>query len=116
MIHTRPTVAQSWACVVPLRVCGGTRSKILEAMALSTPVVSTGKGVEGLEVTPGEDILIADEPTVFADAVLRLLGDEALRAKLAANGRRLVERHYSWETCAQKLEQLLYQVVEQRRY
>jgi sugar transferase (PEP-CTERM/EpsH1 system associated) len=111
----RPTVAQSWVCVVPLRVGGGTRLKILEAMALGTAVVSTSKGAEGLEVTPGEDILIADEPTEFADAVARLLSDQALRVRLTANGRRLVKALYSWETCAQKLEQLLCQVVEQRK-
>jgi len=111
----RPCLAQSWACVVPLRVGGGTRLKILEAMALGTPVVATSKGAEGLEVTPGEDILIADEPTEFADAVLRLLGDPALRAKLAANGRRLVESRYGWECIVKKLEQFLYQVVERYR-
>lgn len=109
----RPAVAQSWACVVPLTVGGGTRLKILESLALGTPVVATSKGAEGLDVTPGEDILIADEPADFADAILCLLGDQALRAKLAANGRRLVKERYSWETCAQKLEQLFYQVVEQ---
>jgi glycosyltransferase involved in cell wall biosynthesis len=111
----RPAIAQSWICVVPLRIGGGTRLKILEAMALGTPVVSTSKGAEGLEVTPDEDILIADGPTEFADVVLRLLGDQALRAKLSANGRRLVERRYSWGTCAQELEQLLYQAVEKGR-
>lgn len=111
----RPAIAQSWICVVPLQIGGGTRLKILEAMALGTPVVATSKGAEGLDVTPGEDILIADEPTEFADLVLRLLGDQALRARLAANGRRLVEERYSWETCAQKLEQLLYKVVQQRK-
>jgi glycosyltransferase involved in cell wall biosynthesis len=108
----RPTVAQSWACVVPLRVGGGTRLKILEAMALGTPVVSTSKGTEGLEVTHGEDILIADTPAEFADAVLRLLDDRALRARLAANGRRLVESRYGWEGIGQKLDQLLRKVVE----
>jgi glycosyltransferase involved in cell wall biosynthesis len=112
----RPAVAQSWACVVPLRVGGGTRLKILEAMALGTPVVSTTKGAEGLEVIPGEDILIADGPIEFADAILHLLGDRALRAKLAVNGRRLVEERYSWKTSAQKLERLLCQVVEQKNY
>ena len=112
----RPTVAQSWACVVPLRVGGGTRLKVLEAMALGTPVVSTSKGAEGLEVTPGEDILIADEPTEFADAVLRLLDDPALRAKLAANGRRLVRERYGWEQIGKKLDQLLHQVVRKYRH
>jgi sugar transferase (PEP-CTERM/EpsH1 system associated) len=112
----RPTVAQSWACVVPLRVGGGTRLKILEAMALSTPVVSTTKGAEGLEITPGEDILIADEPTAFADAVLHLLDDPTLRAKLAANGQRLVREQYGWDQIGKKLDQLLHQVVRKHRH
>jgi len=112
----RPTVAQSWACVVPLRVGGGTRLKILEAMALSTPVVSTTKGAEGLEITPGEDILIADEPTAFADAALRLLDDPTLRAKLAANGQRLVREQYGWDQIGKKLDQLLHQVVRKHRH
>jgi glycosyltransferase involved in cell wall biosynthesis len=112
----RPTVAQSWACVVPLRVGGGTRLKILEAMALGTPVVSTSKGAEGLEVTPGEDILIANEPTEFADTVLRLLDDPARRAKLAANGQRLVRERYGWDQIGKKLDQLLHQVVRRYRH
>jgi glycosyltransferase involved in cell wall biosynthesis len=110
----RPAVAQSWACVVPLRVGGGTRLKILEAMALGTPVIATSKGAEGLDVTHGDDILIADDPDDFGQAVVRLFRDEALRARLSANGRRLAEERYSWETCARQLEQLLRQVVERR--
>jgi glycosyltransferase involved in cell wall biosynthesis len=109
----RPAIAQSWACVVPLRWGGGTRLKILEAMALGTPVVATGKGAEGLDVTPGQNILMADEPAEFADVLLHLLTDAALRAKLSANGQRLVQERYSWETCARQLEQLLEQVVKQ---
>jgi sugar transferase (PEP-CTERM/EpsH1 system associated) len=111
----RPAVAQSWVCVVPLRVGGGTRLKILEAMALGTPVVSTTKGAEGLEITPGEDILIAEEPTAFADAVLRLLDDPTLRAKLAANGQRLVREQYVWGQIGKKLDQLLHQIVQNYR-
>lgn len=111
----RPAVAQSWACVVPLRVGGGTRLKILEAMALGTPVVSTSKGAEGLRVSHGEHILIADGPEDFARAVVRLLEDEPLRARLAANGRRLVEESYSWKQCAGHLEQLLDQIAGQQR-
>jgi len=110
----RPCVAQSWACVVPLRVGGGTRLKILEAMALGTPVVSTSKGAEGLEVTHGEDILIADTPAEFVDAVLRLLDDRALRVRLATNGRRLVESRYGWEVIGEKLDQLLHRVIKER--
>ncbi len=110
----RPCVARSWACVVPLRQGGGTRLKILEAMALGTPVVSTSKGAEGLEATPGEDILIADEPTAFAEAVLRLLDDRALRARLATNGRKLVESQYGWEGIGERLDQLLREVVKEK--
>jgi glycosyltransferase involved in cell wall biosynthesis len=112
----RPTVAQSWACVVPLQIGGGTRLKVLEAMALGTPVVATSKGVEGLDVNPGEDILVADEPTSFADATLHLLGDPALRAKLAANGRRLVCERYGWDQIGQSLDLLLHQVTRQHRH
>ncbi len=107
----RPAVAGSWACIAPLRWGGGTRLKVLEAMALGTPVVATSKGAEGLDVTPGQDILMADEPVAFADALLHLLDTPSLRAKLAANGRRLVQERYSWERCAADLEQLLARVV-----
>jgi glycosyltransferase involved in cell wall biosynthesis len=109
----RPAIAQSWASVVPLRQGGGSRLKILEAMALGTPVVSTTKGAEGIESICGEDILVADEPEAFADAVLRLLGDPVLRAQLAANGRQLVAARYSWQMCAEKLEQVLDRVIGQ---
>lgn len=109
----RPAVAQSWISVVPLRIGGGTRLKILEAMALGTPVVSTSKGAEGLAVTAGEHLLIADEAVDFADTVLHLLSDPSLRAALASNGRRLVEDRYTWKASAEKLERLLTQVVEQ---
>jgi glycosyltransferase involved in cell wall biosynthesis len=107
----RPAVAQSWGCVIPLRVGSGTRLKALEAMALGTPVISTSKGAEGLEVRHEENILIADDPGEFSQAVLRLLQDEHLRAKLSANGRRLVEERYSWEACARPLERLLNQIA-----
>ena len=106
-------VAQSCVCVVPLRMGGGTRLKILEAMALGTPVVSTSKGADGLEITHGQDILIANDPGDFAQTLVQLLGDENLRAKLSANGRRLVEEKYSWETCVHQLEQLLCRIVGQ---
>ncbi len=110
----RPTVAQSWACVVPLRVGGGTRLKVLEAMALGTPVISTSKGAEGLDVTPNKDILIADEPTEFAQAVIRLLDDPTLRTKLSANARSLLRERYGWGQITKKLDQLLHQVVSRQ--
>ena len=103
----RPYVAGSWACIVPLRVGGGTRLKILEAMALGTPVVSTSKGAEGLEVTDGENILIADGPQAFAEATLRLLRDPQLRRRLSTNGRKLVEEKYDWRMIVESFDSLL---------
>jgi glycosyltransferase involved in cell wall biosynthesis len=115
LTDVRPAVAQSQVCVVPLLAGGGTRLKILEAMALGTPVVSTSKGAEGLEAIPGKDILVADDPAGFAGTVLRLLGDESLRTKLAANGRKLVRERYEWDHIGKELERFLYQVVEKHR-
>jgi glycosyltransferase involved in cell wall biosynthesis len=103
----RPAVAQSWVSVVPLRIGGGTRLKILEAMALGTPVVSTPKGAEGLDVRHGEHLLIADTPEAFAAAVLQVLADRSLRAQLAAGGRRLVEERYGWQRIGQGLRALV---------
>jgi polysaccharide biosynthesis protein PslH len=111
----RPLIADSVVCVVPLRQGGGTRLKILEAMALGTPVVSTFKGAEGLEVTPGTDILLADEPRAFAAAVVRLLGDEGLQRHLAVNARRLVEERYDWRAVGERFVELVEETVARRR-
>jgi len=100
-------VAHCSVCVVPLRVGGGTRLKILEAMAVGTPVVTTTKGAEGLSVTNEENILIADTPDRFASAVLRVMNDCVLRARLAGNGRRLIERLYTWDRIHDTLEDVL---------
>jgi glycosyltransferase involved in cell wall biosynthesis len=99
---------------VPMSVGGGTRLKILEAMALGTPVVSTTKGAEGLDVTAGKDVLIADEPQTFATAVLRLLRDTGLHARLSENGRRLVREKYGWEVIGGQLNALLERVTVER--
>ena len=89
-------IASSQASVVPLLVGGGTRLKILEAMALNTPVVSTAKGAEGLNVNHEENILIANEPEAFAEAVIRLLRDPDLHKRLSDNAYKLVSEHYNW--------------------
>jgi sugar transferase (PEP-CTERM/EpsH1 system associated) len=89
--------------VIPLRAGGGTRLKILEAMALGRAVVSTTIGCAGLEVRHRVHLLIADDPQQFADCVVQLLGDDALRAELAANARRLVEERYDWANIGRRL-------------
>jgi glycosyltransferase involved in cell wall biosynthesis len=93
----RSAVASAAACIVPLRLGSGTRLKVLEAMALRTPVVATSKGVEGLDVRHGQHALIADDPQAFASQVCRVLQDAALRRQLVENARRLVVDRHSWE-------------------
>lgn len=93
----RPLVAASRVALAPLQTGGGTRLKILEAMALHTPVVATSKGVEGLEANSGVHLLVADEPQDFADAVLRLLREDALHQQLATAAFDLVRQKYNWD-------------------
>jgi polysaccharide biosynthesis protein PslH len=91
----RPHIAKAAVSVVPLRIGSGTRLKILEAGAMGKPTVSTTLGAEGLELTDGSDILIADQPQAFAEAVAGLLSDPARRRSLGHAVRRRVEQHYS---------------------
>jgi polysaccharide biosynthesis protein PslH len=90
-------VAESWVSVVPLRQGSGTRLKILESLSLGTPVVSTSKGCEGLDLEPGCHILIGDTPPAFAAQVNRLLESEALRTFLSGHGQGLVRQKYGWK-------------------
>jgi len=99
----RPFVTAAAVVVVPLRIGSGTRLKILEALALGRPVVTTAIGAEGLDVVDGEHVLIADEPSAFAAAVVRVLGDEGLAASLGQRGRALVEQSYDWSTVGSRL-------------
>jgi glycosyltransferase involved in cell wall biosynthesis len=98
-----PYYRRSKVIVVPLRAGGGTRLKILEAMALGRAVVSTTIGCAGLEVRHGVHLLVADDPQQFADCVVELLGNDALRAELVGNARHLVEQHYDWPTLGRRL-------------
>jgi glycosyltransferase involved in cell wall biosynthesis len=107
----RPLVARSWASIAPMRVGGGTRLKILEAMALGTPVIATYKGTEGLNVTSGVDILLADIPAMLADHIVALLRDTELRERLAVAGKRLVAEQYDWDVIASRAEAFLRQVA-----
>ncbi|VAV85704.1 Glycosyl transferase, group 1 [hydrothermal vent metagenome] len=99
----RPFINGAAVYIVPLRVGGGTRLKILEAMATGIPIVSTSVGCEGIGLTDGEDILIADTPEEFARQTLRLLGDGSLRERLAVKARKLVEERFSWKMIGEKL-------------
>lgn len=92
----RPYYNRALVSVVPLRVGGGTRLKVLEAMAAGTPVVSTALGAEGLTVTHGKDILIADSAEAMADAVVTMQTGSPERREMVANARKLVETRYDW--------------------
>jgi sugar transferase (PEP-CTERM/EpsH1 system associated) len=96
----RPYLWGASVSVVPLRIGGGTRLKIYEAMAAGLPVVSTNVGAEGLEVHPPNDIRIADDPKDFAGHCLELLEDERASRQMAARALEMVASNYSWERVA----------------
>ena len=110
----RPHVAAGSVYVVPLRIGGGTRLKIFEAMSMGKAVVSTTVGAEGLPVTPGRDIVIADDPERFARAVVRLLREADTRTRIEQEARRLVVEHYDWAEVARDFEAALARTVSPR--
>jgi|SRR5579859_608339 len=108
----RPYLAERAVFIVPLRIGGGTRLKIFEAMSMAKAVVSTSIGAEGLPVKGGEHILLADNPARFAECTVRLLTNAPQRLKLGQAARHLVEENYSWDTVSRSFAQVLQNVVE----
>lgn len=104
----RPYLREASLYVVPLRVGGGTRLKIFEALAMGKPVLSTTVGAEGLGARPGRDLEIADGDAAFAGAVVALLDDAQKRAALGRAGRSLVEAHYAWPAVTRTFEEFLH--------
>jgi sugar transferase (PEP-CTERM/EpsH1 system associated) len=104
--HVRPYLQAADVVVVPLRVGGGTRLKILEAMAMGKGVVSTSVGAEGIQAVEGAGIMRADDPTAFANQVIGLLDDPQRRAEVGMAGKQLVRARYSWGRIAQDLERV----------
>jgi glycosyltransferase involved in cell wall biosynthesis len=100
--------------VIPLFVGSGTRIKAFEAMAMGRAVVSTGLGVEGLDVRDGAEFLRADDANAFAEAVLRLLGDAGLRTGMATAARRLMEERFSWSRVAGQFEAICLRAIGRR--
>jgi glycosyltransferase involved in cell wall biosynthesis len=97
---------------VPLRIGGGSRIKILEALAAGKAVISTTIGAEGLDVVSGEHLLVADSPAAFAGGIEELLASTTLRRRLSNNGRKLVTDRYGWDQIANRLESIWYDVSE----
>lgn len=103
----RPWLWGSTVAIVPLRIGGGTRLKIYEAMAARTPVVSTTVGAEGLPLENDRHLLIEDDPKLFAEACVRLLRDAARRRELTSAAWALIAEKFSWEAAAEKFESIL---------
>ncbi|MFN2400639.1 MAG: glycosyltransferase [Gemmatimonadaceae bacterium] len=110
----RPYISQAAVFVVPLRVGGGTRLKIFEAMAMGKAVVSTTIGAEGLPVTGGENILLADEPGTQADAIVELLRDPARAARLGRRAATDVRTSFGWDRVADNFAAICESVVRRR--
>jgi glycosyltransferase involved in cell wall biosynthesis len=106
----RPHVHAASAYVVPLRIGGGTRIKIFEAMAMGMPVVSTTIGAEGLPVEQAKNIVLADSAADFAARTVELLKERAERERIGKAARTLVESQYSWRTVTNVVEQTLERV------
>lgn len=107
----RPYLAQRSVYIVPLRIGGGTRLKIFEAMSMAKAVVSTTIGAEGLPVQNGEHLFLADDPASFADRTLQLLGNDSLRSQIGYAARQLVEQNYGWATISKRFGEVLENVV-----
>jgi sugar transferase (PEP-CTERM/EpsH1 system associated) len=111
----RPYLARATVAVVPLRYGAGIQNKLLEAMAMATPVVATPQAIAALQVQPGRDLLIADTSPALAAALVALLDDEALRQRIGQSGRLYVETHHNWDTAASKLESVYQEAMSEQK-
>jgi glycosyltransferase involved in cell wall biosynthesis len=103
----RPVLTAAGVCVVPLRIGSGVRWKILEAAAMGKAIVSTRLGAEGLDFEDGHEIVLADDPDAFAEAIAKLMMDTDRRRAIGLQARRRVERQYSYETLGKTLHEAL---------
>lgn len=111
----RPYVRRSSIYVVPLRMGGGTRLKVLEALAMEKPVVTTSVGCEGLNVRDRHSVLVADSPENFAASVIELIRTDALRQRLVTNGRDLIRAEYDWSVIGKSLDGVYASILSHHR-
>ena len=107
----RPHVSKAAVFIAPIISGSGTKLKVLTALALGKPVVTTSLGAEGIKVTPSDDLIIADNPKDFANETISLLKNAELRRKLGENGRNLIAREYSWKVITQKMNKIYEEIV-----
>jgi glycosyltransferase involved in cell wall biosynthesis len=98
--------------VVPLRLGGGTRLKIVEAMAMGKAIVSTTLGAEGIDAVRGRDLVVEDEPAAFAEEVNRLLASPSLAARIGEAARQLAVERYAWSGGARSLESFYRRILD----
>ncbi|MEZ4298587.1 MAG: glycosyltransferase [Polyangiaceae bacterium] len=108
----RPYIERSAVYIVPIRVGGGTRIKIYEAMGMARAVVSTSIGAEGLPLKDGEEVILADEPDRFADEVIRLVNDDAAREKIEQASRKAVVERFGWDRATDALVKIMERALE----
>ena len=111
----RPYVYKATAYVVPLRMGGGTRLKVAEALSMKKAIVSTRVGCEGIEVVNGESVIFADNPEAFVEGIIRVLGDGALQRHLQENGYKLMKEKYDWSVIGKSLERAYEDVAYRRK-
>lgn len=103
----RPYLSRSSVAVVPLRLCRGIQNKVLEAMAMGLPVVTTSAAFGGIDATDGEDLLVADQADQIANSVLRLFDDNPLREQIGDAARSCIEANYSWDVPLAQLDSII---------
>jgi len=111
----REWVNKGAVSIVPLRLGGGTRLKVVEAMALGKAIVSTSIGIEGIDVLNGKDVILADEPHSFAESVIKLLNNEKECIRLGNNARRLAEEKYDWKIIVDKLSNVYEELLNGKK-
>ncbi|MGH2876253.1 MAG: glycosyltransferase, partial [Solirubrobacteraceae bacterium] len=108
----RPYLERAAVIAVPIRMGGGTRLKVVEALAMGKATVSTSLGCEGIEITDGKHLLVADNAEMFAARVTELFDDPVRRHALGTAGRRLAEEAYTWDVAGERLERLYTRVTD----
>ena len=102
--EVKPYLARASLCVIPIHLGGGTKFKILEAMAMELPIVSTSAGANGVDVVDGEHLYLADDPLIFASRIVELLRNQELAQSMGVRARSLVKEKYSWNAVLLSLE------------
>ena len=110
----RDYLERATVCVVPLRIAKGIQNKVLEAMAMGIPVVSTSGGNRGINAVDNRDLMVADNPKMFADAVVKLLRHDYIRQTIALNAREFVEKEFSWDHNLLQLDQAMAMAMGRR--